>query len=121
MTRSELAAETCSIMRLLREHAFLRYLPSGSQEYNEKLKAADGEFCRLVHQATGLVAPNPYPRSGLDTLDSADADSVVRIVRRIASRLASAAKKSSGAEAATLVRAAVVWNRVADAIASLPR
>jgi len=64
MTRSELAAETCSIVRLLREHAYLRYQPSGSKEYNEKLKAADGQFSGLVHQATGLAVPNPYPHLG---------------------------------------------------------
>ncbi len=121
MTRSELAAETGGIVRLLREHAFLRYLPSGSLEYNEKLKAADGQFSVMVHRATGLGAPNPYPHSGLDTLASADADSIVRIVKRIASRLTSAAKKSRGAQAATLAQAAAVWNKAADAIASLPR
>jgi len=121
MTRNELAAETAGIVRLLREHAFLRYLPSGSQEYDEKLRAADGHFSGMVYRATGLGAPNPYPHSGLDTLASADADSVVRVVKRIASRLAAAAKKSSGAEASALAQAAVVWSKAADAIASLPR
>jgi len=121
VTRSELAAETGSIVRLLREHAFLRYLPSGSDEYEERLKAAGGQFSAVVSRATGLGTQNPYPHSGLDTLVSVDAASIGRIVRRIASRLASAAKKSSGADAAALVQAAVVWNKAADVITSLPR
>ena len=121
MTRSEVAAETGALVRLLREHAFLRYSPSGRREYDEKLKAADGQFSGLVYRVTGLSAPNPYPRSGLDTLASADADSIVRIVKGIASRLTAAAKKSDGAESATLARAALVWSKAADIIASLPR
>ncbi len=121
MTRSGVAAEAGSIVRLLREHAFLRYLPSGLREYDEKLQAADGQFAGVIQRATGLAVQNPYPYSGLDTLASAEADSIVRIVRRIASRLAAAAKKSSGAEAANLAHAAMAWSKAADAIASLPR
>lgn len=121
MTRSEVASETGSIVRLLREHAFLRYSPTGLREYEEKLKAADGQLSGIVYRATGIGAPNPYPHSGLDTLASSDADSIARVVKRIAARLASAAKKSSGAEAEGLAQAATVWSRAADAIASLPR
>ena len=87
MTRSLVAAELAGVIRLLREHAFLRYSPAGRAEYEQKVKAADGLFAVIVSKATGLQVPNPFPHGGVEGLESPDAVSVVRAARRTASQI----------------------------------
>ena len=121
MTRSHVAAELAGVVRLVREHAFLRYTPSGRLEYEQKLKAADGLFAAIMSSATGVTVPNPFPHGVVEGLEAPDADSVVRAARRTAARLARAAKTARGAAAAGLELAAAAWLRGAAALAALPR
>lgn len=121
MTRTEVAAELAGVVRLLREHAFLRYSEAGRSEYEQKLRTASGLFARAVARASGISVLNPYPMASVEGVQAGGPDSGARAARRIAARLSAAASGASGSDAARLTAAAESWRAAAAAIAALPR
>lgn len=118
MTRAEAAAEFGSILRLLREHAFLRYSGAGAREYEDKLRSASGLFAELARRATGVAVPNPFPHSGLESASRGDFPGLVGLAKRCSARLAAAAK-AGGEESAALAAASAAWRRAAELLSAL--
>ena len=121
MTRTDVAAELAGAVRLLREHAFLRYSEAGRAEYEQKLRTAGGLFAQAVARASGVAVTNPYPEASVEGAQAGGPDSGVRAARRIAARLTASAAGASGRDAARLAAAAESWRAAALAIAALPR
>ncbi|MBU0926627.1 MAG: hypothetical protein KKA67_02655 [Spirochaetes bacterium] len=119
MTKRELAGELGGILGMLRDHAFLRYAPSGAAEYEEKQRSAGGHFAAIISRATGVPVPNPFPYAGLEGLSSVSAQTVDRAVKRTAAKLAAAQGRAEGAEAAVLARASEAWRKAAEAVSAL--
>jgi len=109
-----LSAELTAALRLLREHAFLRYVPSGAAEYEEKVRTACGMFASAVSRAAGAPVPNPYPAATIDGLGATGPDAGVRAARRVAAALAKASAANPGSD--RLRRAADAWRRASEAL-----
>ncbi len=118
MTRAEAAAEYGALLRLLREHAFLRYSSAGAAEWEDKLRSVSALFAALVSGAAGLALPDPYPHSGLEKAQRSDFGALAAQAKRCAALLAAAAGRAEGRERVRLAAAAAAWKRAALALAS---
>jgi hypothetical protein len=120
MKKAEAAFEYAGILRLLREHAFLRYSSTGRQEYDQRLLSANLMFCNLVSRATGLVLPPPPVQyTELDRVSDGSYAGLVRMARRIAVRLRRKPPDCTSQEALRLERLGVGWDKAAKLLSSL--
>jgi len=112
MTQAELSNELRALLRLLREHDFLRYSATGRREYEEKLRTVTGLFTELVARALARPLPNPYPAASLEGLKAEGPEAAVRAAQRLAAKLRGADGGAQGAEA---------WRKAAEDLSALPR
>lgn len=87
MNKAEVSSEFSGILRLLREHAFLRYSRTGRQEYDQRLLSANSMFSDLVSRATGLVLPSPLGYVDLEKVSDGSYAGLVRTVRTVVGKL----------------------------------
>ncbi len=116
MTQAELSNELRALLRLLREHEFLRYSAAGREEYQEKLRTACGLFAAAVTSAVGLQVPNPYPTATIEGFQGEGFAAAEKAARRISSRLRSSSTARADARAS-----AESWLLAAERVALLPR
>jgi len=91
MTKVQFEGEFEQILTLLREHAFLKYAPSGRLEYQGKIVASYDYFISLIQAATGItLPPNPELAENLDTLRFSRTQEVIRLLSKEALRTAKA-------------------------------
>jgi hypothetical protein len=119
MKKAELAAEFSSILRLLREHAFLRYSSAGRQEYEQRLLSASTMFSDLVSRATGLMLPSPLRYAELEKVSDGSYATLVRTVRRVVVKLRTAASAPPSRETRKLVHACKAWEQASEVLANL--
>jgi hypothetical protein len=104
MNRRQFEGEFAQILVMLREHAFLKYSPSGRAEYALKVAAAYLYFRSLTHAATGVVLPEQSELAAdLDAVRGSTVSEAVRLLSRQAARQAScdANRQSSTAVSGT--------------------
>lgn len=118
MKKTELASEFSCILRLLREHAFLRYSSAGRQEYEQRLMAASTMFSELVSRATGLMVPPPEHYAELDTVSDGSYDGLVSTVRRVVARLRREPAALTAQDARRLGIMYNAWKRAAIVLAN---
>ena len=117
MTRAEFAAELGGILRLLREHAFLAYSPSGRREYERKLGACAELFAYLVFSKTGVpvkALPGFLP---LESVRDATYENGKTLAARAAKRALVQARKASGLDREYYAECATLWERAAARLA----
>ena len=119
MKKAEAASEFASILRLLREHAFLRYSSTGRKEYDQRLLSASAMFSNLVSRATGLVLPSPVQYAELEKVSDGSFAGLLRTVQRLIGRLRRKLATSSAQEAQKLERMRVAWEKAAQVLSSL--
>lgn len=114
MTQTELSNELRALLRLLREHEFLRYSAAGRAEYDDKLRTACGLFASAVAGAVGFPMPNPYPSATIEGFRAEGCAAAEKAARRIAVRLRSGSAPGTRA-------ASEAWLKAAERITTLPR
>ncbi len=111
MKKAEAASEFSSILRLLREHSFLRYSSTGRQEYDQRLLSASDMFSNLVSQVTGLTLQSPQRYAELDTVSDGSYASLVRTVRKVAVKLRRKPASCSAQEFQRMELMRVEWEK----------
>jgi len=119
MKKPEIASEFSSILRLLREHAFLRYSGAGRQEYEQRLLSASTMFSDLVSRATGLVLPSPLHYAELEKVSDGSYSGLVRTVRRVVARLRRKPGSGDALEIQRMERMGRAWEQAAMLLARL--
>lgn len=117
MNRAEFAAEFGGILRLLREHAFLAYSPSGRNEYEQKLRSCAELFAYLVFRKTGVPVRAPAGLVPIETVREPTYSAAKALSIRAAKRAHAAAKKASGIARENLEECATLWERAAAKLA----
>jgi len=118
MNRRQFEGEFEQILIMLREHAFLKYSPSGRAEYTLKLGAAYLYFRSLTHAATGVVLPEESDLAAdLDAVRGSTVSEAARLLSRQASREANRSGAVKGSD--TVSTAAGSENCFAQAAARL--
>jgi hypothetical protein len=120
MRKAEAASGFSGILRLLREHAFLRYSSAGRMEYDQRLASASQLFTNLVSNATGLTLPVPIGYVDLDKIPDGSFTSLVRTVRRIVVKLHRKPAGCSAEDLRRLDKMHMVWERASLLLSSLP-
>jgi hypothetical protein len=120
MKRAEAASEFSGILRLLREHAFLKYSSAGRAEFDQKLASASLLFTNLVSSATGLTLPAPLGYVELDKISDGGYTSLVRTVRRLVATMRRRPGNLSAEESLRLEKMCMIWEKAALLLASLP-
>lgn len=120
MKRAQAASEFSGILRLLREHAFLKYSSAGRLEYDQRLSSASKLFTNLVSSATGLTLPSPIDYLELDRISDGSYNSLVRTVRRLVVKMHRKPSDCSADESLRLDKMCLVWERAAVLLSYLP-
>jgi hypothetical protein len=120
MRRAEAASGFSGILRLLREHAFLRYSDAGRKEYDQRLASASQLFTNLVSIATGLTLQVPVGYLDLDRISDGSYASLVRTVRRVVVKLRRKPAGCSADESRRLETQCRIWERASMLLSSLP-
>ena len=113
MKKAEIASEFSGILRLLREHAFLKYSTAGREEYDQRLLSASSMFSNLVSRATGLVLPSPIQYVELDKISDGSYAGLLRTVHRLVGKLRRKPVACSAQEAHSLEKMRMAWERAA--------
>ncbi|MGO8692377.1 MAG: hypothetical protein ACLQMF_01780 [Rectinemataceae bacterium] len=117
MTRSEFAAELGGIMRLLRDHSFLAYSPSGQREYEQKVGTCADYFAYLVFRKTGIPVRALPGIVSIESLREADYSSGRNLAVRAGKRARAIALKATGLDRQYYAECAAVWERAAAKLA----
>jgi hypothetical protein len=120
MRRAAAASGFSGILRLLREHAFLRYSDAGRQEYDRRLSSANQLFTNLVASATGLALPVPAGYVDLNGISDGTFTSLVRTVRRVVVRLRRKPSGCSAEKSRELEKMYMIWEKASVLLAALP-
>jgi hypothetical protein len=120
MRRAEAASGFSGILRLLREHAFLRYSDAGRKEYDQRLASASQLFTNLVSTATGLSLQMPGGYLDLERVSDGSFTSLVRTVRRVVVKLRRIPAGCSSEEFRRLETQRRTWEKASMLLSSLP-
>jgi hypothetical protein len=81
ISKEKFLTEFYSIVKLLREHDFLRY--SDRLEYELKEKVAASEFLKLIYNRTGQKLPGDYRIIKINEIKSASFASAKQIMKKV--------------------------------------
>jgi len=111
MNRAEFASEFGGILRLLREHSFLAYSPTGQREYEQKIKSCSELFAYLVYKKTGVPVRVPSGLVPIEGVREPTFAAARALALRAGKRARAAAKKSAGLAKESMEECAVLWER----------
>lgn len=121
MTRSEFVAEFGGILRLLRDHAFLAYSPSGRREYEQKLRTCAEYFAYLVFRKTGLPVRALPGLISIESVRESTYSAGRSLAVRAGKRARGIAARSTGLDREYYAECAAVWERAAAKLAEPDR
>jgi hypothetical protein len=121
MTRSEFSAELGGIMRLLREHSFLAYSPSGQREYEQKVRTCADYFAYLVFRKTGVPVRALPGIVSIESLREVNYSAGRSLAVRAGKRARAMAARASGLDRQYYAECAAVWERAAAKLAEPDR
>ncbi|MDA8425132.1 MAG: hypothetical protein M0Z80_03260 [Treponema sp.] len=121
MTRSEFQAELGGILRLLREHSFLAYSPSGRREYEQKLRTCADYFAYLVFRKTGVPVRALPGIVAIESVREATYGAGRTLAARAGKRARAMASKATGLDRQYYAECAAVWERAAAKLAEPDR
>jgi len=113
MTRSEFTAELDGILRLLREHSFLAYSPSGRREYEDKLRTCADYFAYLVFRKTGVPVRALPGLVSIESLRETNYSAGRNLTVRAGKRARSMAARATGLNRSYYEDCAALWERAA--------
>lgn len=111
MTRKEFVEEFSGIVYVLREHAYLRFSPTGAREYADKERAALESFARLAGTLAGVALAPPTGLEGvLDPTTPPTMAAAARAAHAISGALKLAARDAPDGRRGSLLRHAAAWD-----------
>jgi hypothetical protein len=111
MTRAEFSKELGGIQMMLREHQYLQYTPSGSGEYERKVRTCAEQFAYLVFRKTGVPVKALQGIVPIETIRDPSYSSGRSMAERAAKRAYALAKSAKGGNREYYAKCAALWER----------
>jgi len=114
MTTREFIAEMSSIMRLLREHAFLAYSETGINEYERKARECENLFAELVCRKTGITVRALEGTLRIEELKNPSVAGAISAAKKASRRAKEKADGLNGPQSDTYRECCAQWGRAAE-------